>query len=243
MDLKDKAVTITGAGSGIGKATAKILARRDANLVLIDRSAKGLKETLKDISNTQGKHSKYICDVSKPEQVRTAFKNINKRHNPVDVHINNAGILEYGRIYELSPKKWLEVIKTNLFGQFLCCRYVLPNMIKRKRGHIINIASIYGKTGSPMSSAYCASKFGVRGMSQSMFEEVRKYNIKVTVVNPDTTNTNLFKGTKFRPNPKKILDPEDIAKAISGVLDIDSHSMISEVDAISMLPAYKNGKN
>ncbi|MBW2965919.1 SDR family oxidoreductase [Candidatus Woesearchaeota archaeon] len=241
-DLKKKHVLITGAASGIGKATALLLASKGANLLLLDKDYSSLDIVHKYIgSNCPACKTCFSekCDIRDEKQVKKTIAKFVKNCGKIDVLINNAGILDYGKVYEQDPKKWANVINTNLIGTFLVSRHVLPYMIKRKKGHVINLSSIYGKHASPDSSAYCASKFGIRGLSQSMRQEVDKYNIRVTIVHPSTTQTNLFKGTPFKPNPKKALLPEDIAQTIYSTIIMRENAVIEEVDPVPLLDPYK----
>lgn len=241
MELSGMHVLVTGAASGIGKATALRLAKEGANLLLIDINYPNLDKVHKFIGdNCPSCHTCFSekCDIRDEKQVKKTIEKFTKNCGKIDVLLNIAGILDYGKSYEQDPKKWIDVINTNLYGTFLCSRYVLPGMIKRKMGHIINISSIYGKHASPDSSAYCASKFGVRGFSQSLRKEVAKHNIRVTVVFPGTTNTNLFKGTPFKPSQKKALEPRDIADAIFHAIVERQGAAITEVDVEPVQDPY-----
>jgi 3-oxoacyl-[acyl-carrier protein] reductase len=232
--LAQQNIFITGAASGIGKATAILLAAHGARLFLIDKNKPNLAKVKKAIR----KSTDYLCDVSKEEQVKDTIKQILKKFKTIDVLINNAGILDYGKIHKQSSEKWVQVINTNLIGIFFCTKHVLPNMIKRRKGHIINLSSVYGKNASADSSAYCASKFGIRGLSQSLAQETERYNIKVTTVHPSTTKTNLFKGTPFKPT-RNALKSEDIAKAIYELLTSRSMAVVSDIDVVPLHDPYK----
>jgi 3-oxoacyl-[acyl-carrier protein] reductase len=238
MELKNANILITGAASGIGRATSLLLAYDDVNLILLDKSKKALDDLKKEIDSIGRECYAVNCDISNEKQVSEAIKDVIKKYKKIDALINDAGILEKGKSYKIDPKKWKQVIDVNLFGTFLCCRYTLPYMIKKKKGHIINVSSVYGKKGSAESSAYCSSKFGIRGLSQSIFEEVRKYNVKVSVVCPDTTKTHLFDKKEYHPNFNESLKPEDIATAIKNVLTVNVNAVIGEVDVIALHPPY-----
>ena len=124
--LAQQNIFITGAASGIGKATAILLAAHGARLFLIDKNKPNLAKVKKAIR----KSTDYLCDVSKEEQVKDTIKQILKKFKTIDVLINNAGILDYGKIHKQSSEKWVQVINTNLIGIFFCTKHVLPNMIK-----------------------------------------------------------------------------------------------------------------
>lgn len=239
MKIKGKNVIITGSASGIGKATAVLLTKYGANLAMIDKNRKALIATEKEIKQTNGKCLNFCCDVRYKNRVEDTIKQIATQFNgKIDVLINNAGILGSGPVYERSPENWIRIIKTNLIGYFLCARYVLPYMIKQKKGHIINNSSYYGKRESADSSAYNATKFGIRGLSKAMKLEVKKYNIKVSTICESTTDTNLFKGTPWRPDPKTALQPEDIAKVIYQILTMQAMAVIEEIDIAPLKYPY-----
>ncbi len=241
MDIKNKHVVITGGTSGIGKATALTLAEKGANLLLLGRKRATLESVCKQIKRAHSESKICVagkCDVRNEREVQKTIGKFAKAYGKIDVLINNAGILDYGKLHEQQPKKWLDVIHTNLYGTFLCTKFTLPYMIKRKQGHIINISSVYGKQASADSSAYCASKYGVRGLSESLRQEVEKYNIKVSVVHPSTTSTRIFDGTPFRPDRKKTLAPEDIAHAILYILTTSNIAVVSEIDVVPLKDPY-----
>jgi 3-oxoacyl-[acyl-carrier protein] reductase len=112
-------------------------------------------------------------------------------------------------------------------------------MVKRRKGHVVNVSSVYGKRGAAESSAYCASKFGIRGLSQSIFDEVRKYNVKVSIICPDTTKTHLFDKKGYHPNFNESLKPDDIAITVKNVLTVNANALIGEVDVVALHPPYK----
>ncbi len=219
-----------------------MLAEKGANLLLLDINYKNLNKVNKYVGNNCPACKTCFsekCDIRDEKQVKKTVKKFLKSCGKIDVLINNAGILDYGKLHKQDPKKWKDVIDTNLYGTFLCSRHVLPNMIKRKKGHVINMSSVYGKNASPDSSAYCASKFGIRGLSQSLQQEVGKYNIRVSIIHPSTTQTGLFKGTPFKPNENTALVPKDIARAVYSTITMREGSTISELDVIPLRDPYK----
>ena len=239
MRIKDKNIIITGAASGIGKATALLLAKHQANLAMIDNNREELIATEKEIRKNGGKCSSFHCDVGYKKQTQDTVEKIAAQFDgEIDVLINNAGILESGPIHTCSPESWIRVINTNLIGYFLCARYVLPYMIKQKKGRIINNSSYYGKRESADSSAYNATKFGIRGFSKAMKLEVGKYNIQVSTICESTTDTDLFKGTPWIPNPKTALKPEDIAKVIYQILTMRTGGVVEEIDIVPLKYPY-----
>lgn len=241
-DLSKKHILITGAASGIGKETALMLAENGANLLLIDINYKSLEKVRRHITGKCPACKTCFsekCDIRDEKQVKKVVSKFIKNCGKIDVLVNNAGVLDYGKLHEQKPKEWANVINTNLYGTFLCSRYVLPHMVKRKKGHVINLSSVYGKRASADSSAYCASKFGIRGLSQSMQQEVGKHGIRVSIIHPSTTQTNLFERTPYNPNPKTALVPRDIARAIYSTIMMREGATISEVDVVPIRDPYE----
>ncbi|MBD3338928.1 MAG: SDR family NAD(P)-dependent oxidoreductase [Candidatus Lokiarchaeota archaeon] len=240
-DIKEKHILITGAASGIGKAVALKLAEKGAKLLILDIEYEKLEEVRRYVMDNCPLCTTCFsekCDVREEDQVKDTIEKFIGSCGKIDVLVNNAGILDYEKLHKQDPDKWKDVVNTNLYGSFLCSRYVLPYMIEREKGHIINMSSVYGKTGSPESSAYCASKFGIRGMSQSLQQEVGQYNVRVSVVHPSTTQTNLFQGTPLKPNKETALVPEDIAKAVYSTIMMREGATISEVDVVPIKNPY-----
>ncbi|MBI4471458.1 MAG: SDR family NAD(P)-dependent oxidoreductase, partial [Acidobacteria bacterium] len=148
---------------------------------------------------------------------------------PVDILVNAAGLGIFGPVVDFADEDFDLLIDTNLRGIFSACRFVLPSMIERKRGHIINIASIAGKVGSANRAVYCASKFGVVGFTQSLAEEVRQYGIRATVICPGSTDTQFSSESKTGKAREKMLRPEDVAHAVRMVVTQEPNSFISEI--------------
>ncbi|OPL10760.1 MAG: hypothetical protein AVO38_16280 [delta proteobacterium ML8_D] len=239
LNLKGKNVIVTGAASGIGRATATLLAKHQANISLIDFNEKGLLATEKKVRKYTSCMG-FLCDVRCKKQVKDTMKKAGDYFGEkIDILINNAGILKGGPTYRCSPEDWINVINTNLIGYFLCARYILPYMIKRRSGHIINNASYYGKKESADSSAYNATKSGILGFSNAMRLEVKQFNVKVTTVCESTTNTNLFKGTPWTPDPRTALKPEDIAVVIYQILTARPGVVIEDIDITPLKYPYK----
>ena len=187
--LKNKTALVTGAGKGIGKAVALALAAEGVHVGLIARTEKDL-QTVADEIKALGVNVAYAtADISNRAEVEAAVASISAALGAVDILINNAGTGTFGKFLELEPEVWEQQIKVNLFGTYYTIRAVLPQMLEKQAGDIINISSTAGKNGAAVTSAYSASKFGVFGLSESLMQEVRKQNIRVTTLAPSTIVT------------------------------------------------------
>lgn len=211
--LTEKTAFITGAGKGIGRATALALANEGVNVGLIARTEADLVKLSKEIQSLRGRVAYAVADVSDLQQVEAAIEKLTAEIGTADILINNAGIGKYGPFLELDPEEWKQVIDVNLMGMYYVTRTVLPQMIKKNGGDIINISSSSGLRGTAGSSAYSASKFGVLGMTESLSQEVRKNNIRVFALTPSRVVTDLtYKEGETEKDKEKFMQPEDIAE-------------------------------
>ena len=224
-DIKNKVAVVTGAGRGIGRAAAIELARMGASVVLASRSSSELEETARMIGNA----SAFPTDVRSKDEVHRLLDHAASNFGPVDILVNAAGVGVSGPVVEFTDADYDAVLDTNLKSVFLASRYVLPSMISRGTGHIINIASIAGKVGSANLAIYCASKFGLVGFTQSLAEEVRHHGIRVSLVCPGSTDTGFLGGGKAAKSRERMLAPSDIAHAVGMLVSQEPNSFISEV--------------
>lgn len=235
--LKGKTAIITGAGKGIGKALAIALAAEGVNLGLISRTAKDLEDLQNELKSYSVNISVSNTDVSDLQSVNTATTHIKSELGAIDILINNAGIAKFGKFLDLDPAEWENQIKVNLLGVYYVTRAVLPEMIERQTGDIINISSTAGLKGSPMTSAYSASKFGVMGLTDSLMQEVRKHNIRVTALNPSTVVTDLaIKSNLLNNNEDRVMHPEDFAELIIAHLKLNRRIFVKEASIWSTNP-------
>jgi 3-oxoacyl-[acyl-carrier protein] reductase len=194
MELEDKVSIITGGSGGIGKAIAKAFAREGSHLVLTSRTISELEATKREIENLCERRTEiFPADVSQPKDVRGLVDFALKEFATIHILVNSAGI--YGPIglaTDIESEKWLEAIHINLYGTFLCIKAVLPTMMKNRKGKIINLSGGGATSPLPRFSAYAASKAGVVGLTGSLAEEVREYNIDVNAVAPGAVNTRLL---------------------------------------------------
>ncbi len=236
-DLKNKTAIITGAGKGIGKAVALALAREAVHLGLIARTENDLTEVQQQAEKLGVKVAIAVADVSNIEAVNEAVKKITSALGDVDICINNAGTATFGKFLDLQPEEWEQQVKVNLFGVYYVTRAVLPKMIERKTGDIVNIASTAGLRGAATTSAYSASKFGLLGLTESLMQEVRKHNIRVTALTPSTVVTELAKSANLIGNNEdRMIHPEDLAELIVAQLKLNRRSFVKDASLWSTNP-------
>ncbi|MBM4763415.1 3-ketoacyl-ACP reductase [Bacillus sp. B15-48] len=213
QSLSGKTALITGAGRGIGRAVAIALAKEGVHLGLLGKNIANLEKVSEELEQYDINIAGSAADITDREAVDHAINHIKSELGSIDILINNAGIAKFGGFLELEPEEWEEVINVNLLGTYYVTRAVLPDMIARKSGDIINISSTAGQKGSPVTSAYSASKFGVLGLTESLLMEVRKHNIRVTAMTPSTVATDLAVENKLvGENTESVMQPEDLAE-------------------------------
>lgn len=203
---------VTGAGKGIGRHVAIQLASHQISVALASRTSSDLKSLEKEIRATGVKAIAVPTDISRAPDVEALFHETAERLGPVDVLVNNAGVVEPALVVDTAEESWDRVLDINLKGAFLCTRLALPSMIQQARGRIINISSISGRLGTPKLASYCASKWGVIGLTKAVTEEVREHNIQVFAVCPGSVDTEMLE--KGLPGTQPQMRPEDVASAI-----------------------------
>ena len=236
-DLKNKNALITGAGKGIGRAIAIALAKEGVNVILMARTQSDLDEVANEVNVLGVKSLTVIADVADINSVNGAVEKALVEFKTIDILINNAGIAAFGKFLELEPSAWENIIKVNLMGTYYVTRAVLPNMIERQIGDIINISSTAGLAGNALTSAYSASKFAVLGLTDSLMQEVRKHNIRVTALTPSTVATNMAKELNLTDgNPNKVMQAEDMAELIIAQLKLNRRVFIKNSSIWSTNP-------
>jgi 3-oxoacyl-[acyl-carrier protein] reductase len=237
QSLKGKNALITGAGKGIGKAIALALAAEGVNVALIARTVIDLEAVAKEVRNLSVRAEFVSADVANLTAVNQAVEKLVSALGPFDILINNAGIGRFGKFMELSVKDWEEVVKVNLFGAYYVTRALLPSMLERQTGDIVNISSSVGQRGTPVTSAYSASKFGLIGMSESLMLEVRKSNVRVFTLTPSTTATDMAVSLNLTDgNPEKVMQAEDIAELVLSQLKLNRRVVVKEAGIWSTNP-------
>ncbi|WP_369414092.1 3-ketoacyl-ACP reductase [Desertivirga xinjiangensis] len=235
--LSGKNALVTGAGKGIGRAIAIALAKEGVHVALLARSASDLQAVADEVENEGVKATIITADVSDINSVNKAVSDATSTLGDLDILVNNAGTASFGNFMDLEPAEWERIIKVNLLGVYYTTRAVLPSMIERKAGDIINISSTAGQRGAALTSAYSASKFGVIGLSESLMQEVRKHNIRVTTLTPSTVATDLAIELKLTDgNPERVMQPEDFAELIIAQLKLNRRVFVKEAGLWSTNP-------
>lgn len=237
INLKNKNALITGAGKGIGKAIALALAKEGVNIILVARTQEEIDSVAAKIRSLRVKALAITADVADINSVNSAVEKALAEFDTIDILINNAGIAAFGKFLELEPTDWERIIQVNLMGTYYVTRAVLPNMIERQTGDIINISSTAGLSGNALTSAYSASKFAVLGLTESLMQEVRKHNIRVTALTPSTVATDMAKELKLTDgNPDKVMQAEDMAELIIAQLKLNRRVFIKNSSIWSTNP-------
>lgn len=222
---------ITGATEGIGRATAFALGRAGFTLGVCARTPSKLRSLLDELHCAGHSAHGHPADVGLEADVATMVAEVGRALGPVDVLVNNAGIAILKPFDQLSLEDWDATMSTNLRSLYLVTREVLPGMRARKRGDIVNIASLAGRNGFAGGTAYAASKHAVLGFSRSLMLEVRKENIRVITVCPGSVDTPLIQHQgMLKPDITRILKPEDVAESIVASLALPQRAMVSELD-------------
>ncbi|WP_277586946.1 3-ketoacyl-ACP reductase [Psychrobacillus antarcticus] len=238
QSLTGKVAFVTGAGRGIGEAIAIALAKEGVNVGLLARTEEALKDVAKEIDGLGVKVAYAAADVSSLEQVQQAIEKLTNELGTADILINNAGIGGFEKLVDTDPLGWKKIIDVNLMGTYYVTHTVLPQLIEKNGGDIINISSTNGLNGAPGSSAYSASKFGVIGLTESLAQEVRRNNIRVTALTPSTVVTELAINSSLVDKDKvdQFMQPEDIADFIISQLKLNPRIYVKTASLLATNP-------
>ncbi len=225
--LTDQVVLVTGASRGIGLAIARRLGQMGARVSLCGRNAPNLERAASELRAARAQVMAVRADMTRGEEIDALVGETQRAFGPIDILVNNAGMGIFGPFQEQSETVWNAVMETNLKSVFLTSRAVAPEMIRRKTGQIINICSLAGKSTFANGAIYCASKWGLLGLSGCMAEDLRAYGIRVSAICPGSV------ATEFSPHagkdPWKMLQPDDVAHAVVALVTQTPGSFISEV--------------
>jgi len=218
VDFKNKVVLITGASSGIGKQTAIEFAKLGSSIILVARRKNKLEQVENELKQFNVNTLVCVCDVSKKDQVDELSKIVLQKFDSVDILVNNAGFAIYGLVSDLSINEIESQMETNYFGMIYCVKNFLPLMLKKKSGHIVNVASVGASFSVPGVSSYCATKFAMLGFSEGLKHELYGTGVGLTVVSPIMVRTPLFEHPSFTNFSKfstgVSLSSETVAKTI-----------------------------
>ncbi|WP_166627124.1 3-ketoacyl-ACP reductase [Jeotgalicoccus sp. S0W5] len=237
QDIKGKVALITGGGRGIGRATAIALAKEGVHVGLVGRTLENLENVKSGLAEYDIKVSVQTANVADLNEITSAVEAIRSELGPIDILLNNAGISKFGKFMELSPEEWTNIVDVNVKGVYYTTRAVLPEMVERQSGDIINISSTAGQKGGPVTSAYSASKAAVIGLSESLMMEVRKDNIRVVTLTPSTVATDMAKELNLTDgNPDKVMQAEDLAELIVLQLKLNNRVVLKHAGLWSNNP-------
>jgi 3-oxoacyl-[acyl-carrier protein] reductase len=225
--LAGKVALITGASRGIGFAIARRLGRMGARVAICGRDQARLGQAAASLRGESIETLGVSADVTRGDQISSLVDKTQQELGPIEILVNNAGTGIFGPFHEFGEADWNTVLDTNLRSVFLLCRAVAPGMIRRQTGHIINISSLAGKNTFANGAIYCASKWGLMGLTGSMAEDLRAYGIRVSAICPGSVATD-FPGQGGK-NSSKILQPDDVAHAVAALVTQSAGSFISEV--------------
>jgi len=218
---------VTGASRGIGLAIARKIGQMGARVALCARTAQRVERAADELRAAGIETLAVPADVRRSADIAALVEQTRQTLGPIDILVNNAGLGVFGPVHEKSEADWDAVLSTNLKSVFLACKAVAPEMIRRRAGHIINIASLAGKNAFAGGGIYCASKWGLLGLTYCMAEDLRAHGIRVSAVCPGTV------ATEFSPHAgkdsAKMLQADDVAHAVAVLLTQAPQSFISEI--------------
>jgi NAD(P)-dependent dehydrogenase (short-subunit alcohol dehydrogenase family) len=210
--LEQGVAVITGAGSGMGRCLAQQLAAKGLSLALADLSEQGLHETTALLDSAKGKVTRHIVNVAEEAQVKTFAEDVAAQHGRATVLFNNAGVALLGRLEEISLQDFRWLMDINFWGVVYGVTYFLPLLRREKRAHIVNISSLLGFFGASGQGAYCASKFAVRGYTESLHHELLGTHVGVTCVHPGFVRTAIAEHAKIGQRAGASLRQESLAR-------------------------------
>ena len=232
--LESKVAVVTGAARGAGEAIARRLASMGAHVLLVARSEDQLNRVRGLIVQAGGAATVFPCDLTDAAAVAELGKAVAQEQGRCDILVNNAAVGMDGKfLHDVTPEEWDLIFDTNLRGPYLMIRALAPLMIAAGTGHIVNISSLAGRNPLPKGAAYSASKWGLNGLSYSVAEELRHFNIRVSVIAPGSINTDFSdhsgRGSASGKDPKKKLQPDDVAAVVANIVMQPPQCFVSEV--------------
>jgi NAD(P)-dependent dehydrogenase (short-subunit alcohol dehydrogenase family) len=234
MELKGRVAIITGAGRGIGRATALQLGRAGCSVVLSARSQRELQDAAEEIERQGARALPLALDLSRDEEIETLFNRTIERFAGLDILINNAGVLFPSSLESVTAEEFDQTFAVNVRSVFLLSKKALAIMKERKSGYIINVSSPAAFEVSPALAAYGSSKKAVIGLSQAFYHEAKKHGIKVSTVYPGYTDTKMLRGIpNVKPTPDQWLRPEDIAQCVLFLLEQSERVIVRDLTPLA----------
>jgi len=233
MKLQNKIAVITGAGKGIGKATAVLFIKEGAKVILTSRNISDLEQIVSDNESNKDNITIIAGDISKEDTIGKVIDETISKYGRIDILVNNAGFSVFDNMVDSKTEDFDAIFNTNIRALYLITKGFLPHMIKEQSGTIINIASVAGKQGFATGSIYCASKHAVMGLSRALMLEVRQYNIRVCAICPGSVATDFFRAesqTTLSSSKESVLSANDIAETILLTASLPGNAMLGEIE-------------
>ena len=212
-----KKVVITGAASGIGKELALQISRYGGIIIAADYDKKCLDETVKQVKDSGGAAFGYKVDISDSRQVGKFAADVKKKHGSIDMLINNAGVTLFGKFEELKIADFEWIMNINLWGAIYMTKAFLPELKDKEGAYIVNVASVFGVIGTGNQSAYCATKFGLRGFTEALQDELYSFPVNVISVLPGGIKTNIARNARIIKDGSILKDTEKLEKRLSKI--------------------------
>ena len=237
-NLKGKKALITGGNKGLGKATAIALAKEGVDVAITGRNEEQLVATVNELKSLGINATYAVFNVGNYDEVKRGIQSIFEDFGTIDILINNAGIAAFGSFNDMEVDTWSNIIQTNVMGMYFVTKEILPHLIAKNQGDIINVSSTAGLTGNANTSAYSASKFAVIGLSEALMKEVRKNNIRVCTLTPSTiaSDMSISLGIAKKEDVETVLQPEDFAELIVASLKLPRRAMLKGASLWSTNP-------
>ena len=238
QSLQGKVAVVTGAARGIGKAVAVALAKEGVNVGVIARSEGDLQQVVKEMEGYGVKAAYAVADVTNLEQVQAAAAKLKAALGLTDILVNNAGVGKFEKLVDMDPADFKNIVDVSVMGTFNVSHTIVPQLIEKNAGDVINISSTNGLNGAATSSAYSAAKFGVIGITESLAAEVRRNNIRVSALTPSTIATDLADALNLIPAEKRdqYMHPEDIGEYIVAQLKLNQRMYIKNATLMNTNP-------
>ncbi|MDK2980551.1 MAG: 3-oxoacyl-[acyl-carrier protein] reductase [Chloroflexota bacterium] len=229
VDLSGKVAIVTGAGRGIGRAIALALGKNGASVVLAARTRSQIEAVAQEITQAGGQALAVPCDLAEASQIETLFQKALEHFGHLDILVNNAAIGLYGQLAEFPTADLDRTLSINVRGTYLCCQQAMRRMLAQESGTILNISSVVGFKGYGNQSAYTASKHAVAGLTKSLAVEAQPHNIRVSVIYPGGTDTDLVGAARPDLDRSLLMQPEDVAHTVLYLLSLSERCAVDEI--------------